>query len=110
MKDTNGKNRMDLVPSESLEEIAKIFTFGAEKYAVNDWMQGIDYSSLIGAYKRHAAAFERNENVDPESGHYHLAHAATNMMMLLFYQVHQEIYEHNDDRVDRTLLDLNQTK
>ena len=33
----DGKLRLDLLPTESLKEVAKILQYGAEKYGENNW-------------------------------------------------------------------------
>lgn len=79
-----GKLRLDLLPIEIIEEIAKVLTFGANKYGAWNWTKGIVYSRLIGAALRHFFAFIRGEDKDPESGLPHLAHAITCMLFLLW--------------------------
>lgn len=79
------KNRYDLLPFEGINEIAKIFTFGAAKYGDRNWEQGIQWSRIFGAIQRHLWAFWNDEGIDPESGLPHLAHAGCNIMMLLHY-------------------------
>lgn len=91
----SGKLRLDLVPSGPINEVAKVLTFGLDKYEVHNWRKGMDWSTCIGAMKRHISAFEMNEDIDQESGCYHLAHAATNILFLLeYYKTHPEL----DDR------------
>ncbi len=94
-KHDSNKPRMELLPQEALEEIAKVLTFGAKKYDDNNWRKGFDYSRLIGASLRHIAAFQQNENTDPESGESHLAHAAC---CLLFLITHEKLKLGKDDR------------
>lgn len=78
------KIRMDLLPTKALEETAKVFTYGANKYNDYNWAhgKGLDYHRLYGALLRHLNAFWKGENID-ESGYHHLAHASCNCMMLL---------------------------
>lgn len=89
------KPRMDLIPAGAALEIAKVFTFGAKKYAPNNWRGGFDWSRLIGALERHIAAFKEGEDLDPESGLPHMAHAGCCVMMLL---EHQRLNYGVDDR------------
>ena len=44
---------------------------------------------------RHLAAFQRGEDLDPESGLPHLAHAMCNLRMLTLYS---RTYKEGDDR------------
>lgn len=77
------KIRMDLLPPLALNEIAKVFTFGAQKYSAWNWSNGIDQSRLFGALQRHLNAWQRGEELDPESGEPHLSHAGCCMLMLM---------------------------
>lgn len=78
-----GKLRYDLIPAEQMEQIADIFTFGAEKYAPNSW-QGIEdaQNRYYAALMRHLQAWRMGEIVDSESGRPHLAHVMVNAMFL----------------------------
>ena len=77
------KPRMSLVPQLAKLEVAKVMTYGAEKYAAYNWMEGFDWTLLSDAIERHATAFNCGEDIDPESGLPHLAHIACSAMMLL---------------------------
>jgi hypothetical protein len=84
IKKDQGKPQHDLIPFESLDEIAKVLTFGCLKYSRSDWSKGIKYSRLLSATYRHIGKFNAGEDLDPESGLPHIAHAATNLIMLLY--------------------------
>lgn len=76
MKYDHGKPRYDLLPPIAIDELAKILTFGAEKYAPNSWQHvenGIE--RYRAALLRHTFAMQRGELIDPESGLPHSAHA-----------------------------------
>jgi hypothetical protein len=83
----NGKLRMDLLPFEALEEVAKVLTFGAKKYDDHNWRKGFKYSRLLGAALRHLSAFAQGEDFDKESGETHLAHAACCILFLLSHEL-----------------------
>lgn len=74
---------MDLIPPLALNEVAKVFAFGANKYGDHNWRGGLNWSRLAGASLRHITAWISGETLDPESGCSHLAHAACNILMLL---------------------------
>lgn len=95
VKHDGEKSRVDLVPAGAVLAIADVFTFGAKKYAPNNWRGGFDWSRLIGALERHIAAFKEGEDLDPESGLPHMAHAGCCVMMLL---EHQRLGYGRDDR------------
>lgn len=79
------KTRFDLVPNYPLEQIAKVMTKGAEKYAPYNWQKGMPWSECEASMLRHFYAYKSGEDFDPETGLYHLAHAAVNLMFLVDY-------------------------
>lgn len=79
------KPRMELLPADALEDVARVLTFGAQKYAAHNWCRGMAWGRLIGAALRHIFAFARGEDTDAESGLPHLAHAACCILFLLAY-------------------------
>jgi hypothetical protein len=65
-----------LLPPIAIDELVKILTFGAKKYAPNSWQHvenGIE--RYRAALLRHTFAMQRGELFDPESGLPHSAHA-----------------------------------
>lgn len=76
------KPRMDLLDPLALEGLAKVLTFGAQKYAANNWRKGIANSRLIAAMLRHLFAIMRGEDIDPESGLPHIDHLGCCWMFL----------------------------
>lgn len=81
------KLRMDLLPFDCLEEIAKVLTYGARKYKPNNW-QFVDNAveRYEAALIRHLSAYKRGEINDPESGLSHLSHLACNAIFLIYFQ------------------------
>ena len=79
-----GKPPMSLLDPYAMTEIAKVLAFGAEKYHRHNWRGGISYSRLTDAALRHIMAFNGGEDVDPESGLSHVAHASCCLMFLLW--------------------------
>jgi hypothetical protein len=91
-----GKQRFDLIPPDALKETAAVFTFGANKYAANNWMQVTPHSRYVAALFRHLNAWQGGEDRDPETGLHHLAHVATNALFLLTFGLRKTP---GDDRV-----------
>lgn len=93
-----------LIPVEALAEIARVYGYGAKKYAPNNWRRGYAWSLSYSALQRHLNAFWSGEEIDPESSRPHLAHAAFHIMTLLTYSVPKYgtepylIYRSKDDR------------
>lgn len=90
-----GKVRTDLVPESTITGIAEVLTFGAKKYAPNNWKKGMEWSKVTASLKRHLAAFDRGEDFDPESGLFHIDHVLTNAAFLKEYY---KLYPQGDDR------------
>ncbi|NDG29294.1 hypothetical protein EB118_04225 [bacterium] len=80
-----GKVRVDLLPTESLFEVAKVLGFGADKYGEHNWRKGIEWSRVYAAAQRHMMKWNAGETHDEESGMNHLAHACVNLLFLLSY-------------------------
>ena len=77
-----GKPKMSLVPTKALRLIAEIMTMGEKKYGKFNHLQGTDWLRYADPAMRHINSWLENE-VDPESGKSHLAHAAASIMILL---------------------------
>lgn len=80
-----GKPRMELLSSAAITDLAKVLTFGAQKYDAHNWRKGMSWSRLIGAALRHLTAFNNGEDNDPETGLPHTAHAMCCLMFLTEY-------------------------
>jgi hypothetical protein len=87
-----------LLPSEALEEIARVYAFGAEKYAAHNWRKGYEWSKSFSAMMRHLWAWWRREELDSESGLSHLAHAGFHVLSLLTFALNRAKYGQHDDR------------
>lgn len=85
IKHDKGKIRMELLPPHALEEIAKVFTHGAEKYEDFNYLKGkgLDLNRLYGACLRHLNSWKKGELNDKESNYSHISHAACCLMMIL---------------------------
>lgn len=76
------KPRMDLLDRKALDGLAKVLTFGANKYSANNWRGGFNYSRLTAAAMRHLLAVMDGEDIDPESGLPHIDHLGCCWMFL----------------------------
>ena len=77
------KLRMDLIPPEAIEELAKVLTMGAKKYDDNNW-QKIEAHRYDAALMRHYIAWKKGEKTDYESGFSHLSHMLCNIAFLIW--------------------------
>lgn len=93
-----GKVRLDLVPYESVEEIAKVLEFGAKKYSEGNWEKGLSIKKCMASLLRHAFAYMKGERVDPETGLSHIAHIGCNVFFILWYEKYKpELYDINNE-------------
>lgn len=86
IKHDGEKPMMGLLPFGPLREVAKVLTFGAKKYAPNNWKKVTPPSRYFDAALRHLADYAEGEDDDQESGLSHLAHAACCLLFALWHQ------------------------
>lgn len=78
------KVRYDLVPYYTVEQVAKILTFGATKYGDYNWKDLENpFNRYYAACMRHLVDWRKGVKVDEETGVSHLAHAITNLLFML---------------------------
>jgi hypothetical protein len=90
-----GKADYSLIPMGTLEDEARVWMYGRQKYAAWNWTKGMAWSVPFACAMRHMAAWQRGEECDPESGLPHLAHAMCNLRMLTLYS---KTFPQGDDR------------
>lgn len=80
------KPRWDLLPLQEIEDLVKVYTAGAKKYAPNNW-QKLDngYQRYKAALFRHLLAYEKGERIDPDTKCMHLAQVAWNAVAMLWF-------------------------
>jgi len=98
--------RLDLIPRCAIEELAKVFTKGCEKYSDRNWELGMKWSRCIGPLFRHFLKWWRGEKYDPELGVHHLAQVMWNCVALMEYE---KTHPESDDR-DKSRMDLGDGK
>lgn len=92
----DGKADWSLMPTHLLEEVVRVWMYGAKKYAAWNWTKGMAWSIPYACIIRHLYAwYWKGERNDPESGCSHLAHIVCNVMMLMHYE---RFYQEGDDR------------
>lgn len=80
------KPMLDLISPRAEEGLGLVLTYGASKYRPHNWRKGLEWSRVVAALKRHLNAFERGEDLDPESGLPHIDHVMCNAMFLSEFQ------------------------
>lgn len=85
-KDDQGKDRWDLLPWKEMEDVVKVITKGAEKYAENNWKL-VDKAPAryFAATMRHLSSWKTGNRLDPETGISHLAHAVCDILFLMYF-------------------------
>jgi len=91
----SGKPDFSLIPLVTLEDEARVWEYGKKKYAAWNWAKGMPWSVPFACAVRHLSAWQRGEDLDPESGLPHIAHVACNIRMLTLYS---KTYPEGDDR------------
>jgi len=92
-RDDKSKIGVHLLPVLALSEVDKVLDYGRKKYstpgddAIDNWRKGLSWRSTTGSLLRHAFAYLRGEDYDPESGLYHMAHVAVNALFLIQYAI-----------------------
>lgn len=83
MKFDTGKLLYSLIPPETTKALAEVLTFGAQKYAPNNWqLVENGETRYLDALFRHLEAFRSGETHDPDSKLHHLSHVLTNVAFL----------------------------
>ena len=90
LKKDYGKPMWDLLPLGPVRKIVEVLTFGAAKYAPEQWKQVPDARRrYFAALMRHVTAWWEGEKIDPESGLSHLAHAGCCLLFLMWFEDNQ---------------------
>lgn len=87
IKHDQEKVRLELISPIAINELGKVLTFGAKKYASHNWRAGLARSRLLGAALRHILAYLGGEDKDPETGLSHIGHAFCCLMFILELEV-----------------------
>ena len=78
------KARWDLLPWDAAGQVVEVLTFGARKYAPDNWKRVPEpQDRYFAAAMRHIVAWRNGQQDDPETGLPHLAHATCCLMFLL---------------------------
>lgn len=91
MKYDNDKPRHSLLPKGTVNAVIDVLEFGAKKYEVNNW-QKVDNAKerYYNAAMRHIDRWWNGEKHDPETNIHHLAHAATSLFFLIWFDENGE--------------------
>lgn len=100
--------RYDMIPADALDLVAKHYGKGAEKYPpfdnndgyglLDNYRRGYAWSLSFAAMMRHAWAFWRGEDNDPETGSPHLAAVVWHALTMMHWSLNDELTKKYDDR------------
>lgn len=86
VKFDKGKPKWNLLPWDELEDVVHVLTFGAKKYAPDNWKFVDDANNrYMDAAMRHLVAHQQGEQRDAESGESHIAHAICCLLFMLWH-------------------------
>lgn len=102
----DNKPDFSLIPLCTLEDEARVWMYGKEKYASWNWAKGMNWDVPFACLLRHLSAWQRGEHLDAESKLPHLAHAMCNLRMLMLYS---KTYVEGDTRPMEYLKDWHST-
>ena len=89
---------LDLLPSGALKEIAKVLKEGSLKYSAHNWRKGLSYRDTYNHLSNHLLNWIEGGSIEE------LSHAACNILFLLEFSIHPELYENLDDRFSHTQI------
>ncbi len=92
LKNDLGKPRWSLVPLDIIEGIAVILTYGAKKYAPNNWKK-VEWERNFDALLRHLTKWLAGEENDQDSGLHHLDHALCDLMFIRWWNKHKKVID-----------------
>lgn len=96
IKKDSGKPRLDLVPLEILEPLARVREFAVKKYGqdgIEAWRE-ISDDRLLAALLRHLVTYQKNHNaLDEESGLPAIYHVAINAAFLAIKTAEKELMD-----------------
>lgn len=85
------KPKWSLLPWDEVEDVVKVLTFGAKKYAPDNWKFVDDADNrYMDATLRHLVAYRQGERRDAESGESHIAHALCCLLFMLWHDKHDK--------------------
>lgn len=84
VKHDGDKALMHLIPARAEMALARVLSFGAKKYAPENWrLVDNQEERYMAAAMRHINAHRQGELRDSESGEFHLSHALTCLSFLV---------------------------
>lgn len=96
VKADDTKDRIDLIPPEMIFGVARVLTFGVDKYEDRNWEKGMRWGRVFASLMRHMWAWWGGAgpttknfllgDTDAETGMSHLWHAGACLAFLIAYE------------------------
>jgi hypothetical protein len=97
------KLRWDLLPIECVEDVVRILTFGAKKYAPNNWQNLSEAEDrYYAALLRHLAEWRKGNLIDEESGMSHMAHIMCKVVFLEWLEKNNKLKVQSGKTINNT--------
>jgi hypothetical protein len=78
------------IPKEVLDELVKVYAFGAEKHqGADNWRAHTDRTYWTAKIERHNLKLRNGRKIDEESGLDHCAHIMMDAACLLYAHLHE---------------------
>lgn len=91
-KDTGKPGGYYLIPTQPLEELAKLYAMGAAKYSPRGWEAGMEWHRIYDPMMRHIQKWLKGETHDAVDGQHHMAAVAWAAFALMEYErTHPEL-------------------
>ena len=96
--------QLSQMPYEALQELGRVYSFGARKYDRYNFRRGYAWSLSFDALLRHLFAWWGGQDDDTESGLSHMAHACWHTMCLIFFS--KKFPEYDDRPKDGSYIGI----
>jgi len=81
-----GKPDYSILEKSFLDSVSYVLMHGEKKYGRDNWKKGLEFNRLFAACCRHLFQYKDESKTDSESGLNHLAHAACNIMFMIYLE------------------------
>lgn len=79
--EVNPKPAWSLIPWDALEEVAKVYNEGADRYGAHNWEKGIPYSNIVDHMVEHLSKWMQGDGSEA-----HMAKVAWGALAIVAYQ------------------------
>jgi hypothetical protein len=98
---------LNSVPHSAMLALGRVFGKGMDKYPQDNYRKGMAWSRTINSLERHLLKFILGEDIDEESGCYHIDCILANAAILCEYRItHQELddrYKYSKEQIEQML-------